>query len=731
MTPATQRGLIALFAIAIFASSSLLFGVQPLVGKMLLPILGGTPGVWNLCMVFFQAMLLAGYGYAHLVARRGHAGFRVVHVGVLASALAVLPIVVTDAGVPTDSDPSWWLIGVLVTSVGLPFFAVSTTSPLLQSWLAQTDHPQAKDPYFLYAASNAGSALSLLAYPLLFERVLTVEAQTHAWRGGYLVFVVLVAACAVVTGRGRDLQSETTDVATEISWQTRLRWLALAFVPSSLMLGVTTYVTTDIASFPLIWVIPLALYLVSFILVFGRRQWRPSHLLGRAMSLIALALTVALIIGANHPAVLLVPLHLGMFALAAIVCHGELAAMRPPPSRLTEFFFIMSLGGVLGGTFNAFVAPIVFDRIWEYPLMMMAACALRRTSPEEDSKPDRRFAQWTPFAVGILALVCIGIADVGHIALDRVSVLVIFGIPAVLAYTQVEKAKRFALAGVALIAAGVFFNGAYGEPLSGSRNFFGSVRVTQLDGQDGRKFHVLVHGNTIHGRVDLSLYERECKPLAYYHDQGPAPDIFTAYRADDRPAAVGLVGLGVGSLACYGQPGEKWTYYELDPEVVRVAAKSDYFRLVQQSRAEIDYVLGDARVQLARESGRSYGLLVVDAFSSDAIPVHLMTREAFRLYFERLAPNGLLAIHISNRYLNLEPVVASIAAAEGLRVYLGHNHTISRAERLEGREPSKWVVLARADQSAPKLPPRWKPLSGRAEDAWTDSFSDVLSVMSF
>ncbi len=732
MTRSHQIATVAVFTAAIFVSSVLLFGVQPMVGKLLLPFLGGTPAVWNLCMVFFQAVLLLGYGYAHLVARRGTPVARAIHLVVIASALAVLPIVVTADGLPTDHDPSLWLLTTLVVAVGLPFFAVSTTSPLLQSWLAQTEHPRANDPYFLYAASNTGSVIALLAYPLLVERIADVPGQAAGWRIGYIVFIVLVAAAALVTGRGRDLHTEAAGASDDApTWRSRVHWLALAFVPSSLMLGVTTYITTDVASFPLIWVIPLALYLVSFIIVFGRTSWRPPPMMGRVMSLVALALTVALIISANHPAWLLVPMHLGMFTLAAIVLHGELAARRPPARYLTEFFLIMSLGGVLGGTFNALIAPYLFDRIWEYPLMIMAACALRRTSVAEDERGDRRFSRFVPLAVGGLALAAFGLAEALDIELNQLGVLAIFGPPAVLAYSQVEKPHRFALGGVALIIAGFFFSGVLGETRYESRNFFGVLRVTEMEGLDGRRFNVLVHGNTIHGRVDLARYKDECIPLAYFHKSGPASGIFRAFRHEELPRRVGLIGLGVGALACYGEPNEQWTYFELDPEVVRLAAETEFFGLTAHSKAEITHVMGDARIQLQRHTGPKFGMILIDAFSSDAIPVHLITQEAMQLYLERIEDGGIVAIHISNRYLDLAPVIGALAHAEGLNAYLADDSEITYDQAVEGKEPSRWVVLRRKNQPALTLPRGWVPLEDRAPTVWTDAFSDVLSMMHF
>jgi spermidine synthase len=479
--------------------------------------------------------------------------------------------------------------------------------------------------------------------------------------------------------------------------------------------------------------VPLAIYLISFIVVFGKSGWRPPPLVGRAMSLVVIALVVALIIGATHPGWLLIPLHLGVFAVACLICHGELAADRPAPAKLTEFYLIMSLGGVLGGALNALVAPVVFDGVWEYPLVMILACMLRPTSAKEDASSDPPWARFVPLGVLATAFASFFVADWLDVEMNQLTVVMVFGPAAIFAYSQVERPARFAAGALALLLAGMSFSGVYGRTLYQSRNFFGVVRVTEQ--HDTHR--VLVHGNTIHGRVLLSELDDdgECVPLAYYAQSGSVGSIFGGFRQSDVPREVGVVGLGVGSQACYARDDEAWTYYEIDPEVVKIATEPGWFNVLDKSEAaESKFVVGDARVQLEHaDPAPAYGLLIIDAFSSDSIPVHLMTVEAVELYFERLADDGVLAVHISNRFMNLAPVLGAIVEAEGLSAFEWHDQAVSREQSRRGKEPSHWVVIARSKANlAPIIDDPdagWQPLSGDPADVWTDDFSDVISTL--
>ncbi len=744
------RGLEAAFALALLTSATLLFAVQPMVGKILLPILGGTPAVWNACMVFFQLALLAGYSYAHLSSRYLPIKVQVgVHAVLLATPLLLLPIALPEYWVSRldgTADPTVWLLGALALTVGLPFTVASATSPLLQRWFSLTDHPDAHSPYFLYAASNLGSLVALLGYPFVLEPLFPVATQSRYWSIGYGVLCVLILACGALTlGRraqpvdapvgeeGVDEEGAPDDAPAAVLSLSRQRawWLLLAFIPSSLMLGVTTFLTTDIASIPLLWVLPLALYLLTFVLVFAKKPIRPSWRFGRAMSLVATLLVVTIIIETIHPTWLLFPGHILVFFLAAWVAHGRLADLAPEPERLTEFFFFMSLGGVLGGVFNALVAPFAFDLVWEYPIALALACAARPPGdPErEEWRPEPRRRQldvgW-PIVVGVVTFAFVqGVETVG-LATSPFSPVLSFGVPALVAYASVQRPARFGAGLIVLCAVGALtFSGPRGEAIDVRRNFFGVLRTT--DDPSGR-FRVMFHGSTDHGRQRLSSRDT-CEPLQYYHREGPMGDLFTQTQARD----LAVVGLGTGSLACYARPEQRWTFYEIDPDVLAVASDPAYFTFLANARAEsVTHVLGDARLQLGRVPDASYDVLAIDAFSSDAIPTHLMTREALALYFDKLKPGGLLAMHISNRVFDLPPVLAHTSHALGLHSAIRDDRSLTVEEIEDGHSPSIWMVLAREPGDLKPLLRTgfWQRVRTEGgEHVWTDDFSNVTSVI--
>ena len=394
MRPDRRNGdyVTVLFSATLFLSAALSFGVQPMIGKMVLPLLGGVPAVWNTCMVFFQSTLLLGYAYAHWSTRwirsRSHV---LAHLSLMLLPAAVLPITISQrmlGSLPVDANPIPWLLGFLALTAGLPLLVVSATAPLLQKWFASTTHVDARNPYFLYAASNAGSLLGLLGYPILVEPRLRLAQQSRLWAVGYGFLVVLVLCCSVTMWRQRAAEPVSDTGANDdykgvppVTWRRRLRWMLLAFVPSSLILGVTTYITTDVAPIPLLWVLPLGLYLLTFIFVFAHRPLLAPRWLGRVLCFLTIVLIVGMIVEVTQPAWLIVTLHLLMFFAAAMVCHSELAKDRPPAARLTDFYLCLSVGGVLGGSMNALLAPVIFRRVWEYPLLMILACAVRPVAP--------------------------------------------------------------------------------------------------------------------------------------------------------------------------------------------------------------------------------------------------------------------------------------------------------------------------------------------------------------
>jgi len=764
--PKRSSALTVLYAATLFASASLLFWVQPMMAKMLLPLLGGTPAVWNTCMLFFQAMLLAGYAYALAVSKWLTLRQQVVvHALLLLSTALTFPILISEAtvsSVPREGNPSLWLLWNLLTTVGLPFFAVSTNGPLLQKWFAETRQASSRDPYFLYAASNAGSLLALLSYPLLVEPRLTLGGQSRLWSLGYALLLLLLAACAFALlrrqaqpgnaelharapGERETRDAETTpetsapreatlDGATRdaeveaLSWRRRLRWVALAFVPSSLMLGVTTYFSTDIASLPLLWVVPLSLYLLTLVFAFARRQIFKPRIVARVLPGVALIFALVYLSGATQPTWLLLFFHLFFFVVAAMACHGQLAADRPAVRHLAEFYLLMSVGGVLGGLFNALVAPVIFNTTLEYPLVIVLACLLLprpvATQEEEDTPRERWLDAGVPAGIALLTLLLALV--VSQFTLEWVqSLALVVGVPLIITYLFRRRPVRFALALGAVMLGSNFHVNLNRQTLLAERNFFGTLRVTQDTGDDT---HWLYHGTTIHGRQSLAL-ARHCEPLSYYHREGPLGQLFKTFDAQLAGANVAIVGLGTGATAAYTRPGQSWTFYEINPAVVSIARDPSYFTYLSYcAAAPVAISLGDARLQLQHAPPAHYGLIVLDAFSSDAIPVHLMTVEALDIYLSKLAPGGLLVFHISNRSLDLHPVVADLALARSL-VCLGFDDTARNQPG--GKEPSQWVVMARRPEDVQTFAAdtRWRPLEGRTgRPVWTDDFSNIVTI---
>jgi hypothetical protein len=756
-----------LFAITLFVSAALLFLVQPLLARMVLPLLGGAPAVWNTCMVFFQAALLAGYAYAHAApAWLGVRRHAVLHLGLLLLPLLVLPLCLPGwYPNPDDFHPIIWLIGLLLISAGLPFTVIATSTPLLQRWFTHTAAPAARDPYFLYGASNLGSILGLLAYPFLLEPTLSLAHQSLLWTTGYGLLIALTAACAVCLWRAPAVSRVAPGPASRVASAPgvsrnptpgahatrlaprRLRWVLLAFTPSSLMLSVTAYLSTDVAAIPLLWVAPLTLYLLTFVLTFARRPPLSQNVLTRWMPLVVLPVVLTLLSqGAELPAPLVIAVHLLALFWIGLVCHGELAKDRPPGEHLTEFYFWLSVGGVLGGAFNALLAPLLFPAIWEYPIVLVLACLLRpapatdQPSPKSSAdKPDvPRQLDWAlPAALlmGTSALV-FSIQALG-VEPGPLSIALMFAVPLLICYLFLFRPVRFALGVAALMFAGSIYQGAYGGTELRMRSFYAVHRVT-VD-PTGR-FRQLVHGDTVHGRQSLRPGEKG-EPLTYYYRGSPVGQLFKALhynereRRDPRLKRVGVVGLGAGALCCYAAPDQRWTFYEIDPAVKYIACDSDLFTFYRDCPAnEKSVVLGDARLSLQR-SDQHFGVLVVDAFSSDAIPVHLLTREAMKVYFDHLDDNGILAFNISSRYLDLKTVVADLARnrIEGppLVCYFQEDRDLTDLDKKEGKTASQWMILARDAAALNGLAGNgmWKAAPGREGTAWSDDFSNLLGAV--
>lgn len=750
--------MLAAFGIAIFLAAGLLFVVQPMVGKVLLPLLGGSPSVWNTCMVFFQGVLLLGYLYAHLLSTRLKPRAQVgVHLVVLLAAAAMLPSPV-EVGSPVGREPVWWVVRTLALTIGLPFFAVSTSGPLLQRWFSRTDHPAASDPYFLYAASNAGSLLGLLSYPAVVEPLMTRHAQAFSWAVGFWMLAPLVLACAFVASRSRaGGVPEAAPAAPSVGWSRRVRWVVLAAVPSSLMLGVTQHMGTDIASIPLLWIIPLGLYLLSFVLAFSRRWGGTSSAWGRVLPVLVVVAMLTMLARSLHPIPLILGAHVAAFFVAAMMCHRRLAEDRPPAASLTEFYLCLSLGGVLGGAFNALAAPVLFDSVVEYAVVLALACLLRPQVAGDlgSMTRSRRQVEWV-VALGAAALVGICLAGaesahrryvlldgwmgrllVGRLELDpdlAVRVLMA-GVPSVLCISLLpgRGSLRFgACAAVLLVASN--FTGVRGVILHQERSFFG---VSRVGSDQAGRWHSLTHGTTLHGLQGRDESVRRT-PSTYYHPTGPIGQVILMMQNSGGFGRAAFVGLGAGSLAAYGRAGDVLDFYEIDPSIIRIAREPAYFTYVADAEAAgatVRFMEGDGRLGLASPDvpGASYDLIAVDAFSSDMIPVHLLTLEAVRAYQAKIRPGGLLAFHVSNRYFELRPALWRIAGEVGWECWHLDDGT-TEAQEGEGKKESVWVVLARdrADLGPlARIPTRWEPYRPGVKEKtplWTDDFSPVLDA---
>jgi len=725
--PATV--LAPVFAAALFTSAALLFWVQPLIAKMLLPLLGGAPSVWNTCMVFFQALLLAGYAYALLLSQKLSLRTQaIVHALFLLAAGLVLPFALSNralASVPTQSSPIPWVLTTLLVTVGPPFLLLSATAPLLQRWFSHSTHRAARDPYFLYAVSNAGSMLALLGFPFLLEPAFAIKTQSWLWAAGYAVLVVLVMTCAILLN-GRRAAPSSAAVAVDglvvkIESRQRFEWVLLAFVPSSLMLGVTTYIATDVASVPLIWIIPLALYLLTFILAFGNKQIIKLPVTSILFPVALLVLGAFMILQPPVTIWVTISLHLLVFFLAALVSHQRLAQSRPHVSKLPEYYLWIAVGGVLGGIFNALVAPLVFSMPLEYPAAIVLACLVRPiTSQEKTTKSWMRMT--FPLMIFVLTFgLALTIPRLGPS--EKLEPALVLLLPLVVCFAfSFRRPFIFALSFAAFLFAAIPYLNAQVQTLTTSRNFFGVWRVTTSSHEQFRR---LYHGSTVHG-LQFNDEARKCEATSYYHKDGPVGQIFEVYNSKPGGRPVAATGLGAGTIGTYSRAGQEWDFYDIDPSIVAIASDSRYFTFLNDcTKGSYRVILGDARLRLKEAPAGKYGLLLMDAFSSDSVPAHLLTTEAMDLYRSKLSEDGMLAFHISNRYLNLEPLLSGLSHRAGLAAYIRRDEQ----RGIVGKYPSLWVIMARSDADLGTIAsdPRWRRVEG--DNVWTDDFSNILSLM--
>jgi SAM-dependent methyltransferase len=730
----------ALFAVTVFASAALVFLVEPMVAKLILPLLGGSPSVWNTSLAFFQIALLAGYGYAHLLQRLKTVRTQaIVHVAALVLAGLALPLRISAAlGAPSSNHPILWLLAELTVSLGGPFAVLSATAPLVQAWHARVARPDEdrREPYTLYAASNLGSLLALLAYPLVVEPLLTLQSQRLGWSLGYGAFVLLIASLALAVVRApQQAAAVVAAPAGPLRWTERLRWVALAAIPSSLMLGVTTHITTDIASAPFLWVLPLALYLLTFVIAFQTKPLIPPRVTLVAQAAALAACVAILPFSALHIG-LQFGVHIAAFFFTALMCHQALVARRPEPARLTEFYLWMSVGGVVGGGFNAFLAPVIFDNVWEYPLVLALSCFARPWG-RQDVEPQA----WVMLGVGVVCALASAVISTfrAHVPGQEVFgdlnifqlLMVALMMAAVIAAFMVRTRSLMFFAVIAVLSFAADTASDRATTTQSWRSFFGVLRQSQANVPPlGGTVRMLAHGTTLHGAQALSPQWR-CRPLVYYTPLTPIGQVFAALGKERGDLRIGAVGLGTGSVAAYVRPGDHLTFFEIDPLVIRVSTDPRHFSYTTQcAKGQVDYVLGDARLTLAGQPKNAFDILLIDAFSSDAVPTHLLTVEAVRGYLTHLKPDGVLILHLSNRNLDLKGPAQAVAHAAG-GVALLQQRRVQAGQGMFWEADEDAVIVGRSEAALVRFRSdlRWTPTNPFKVRPWTDDYVNLPGAL--
>ena len=735
-----NRLVLVVYTAAIFVSALLLFSVQPLFTKMVLPRLGGSPAVWSVAMVFFQSLLLAGYAYAHFLMQvKNRTTVVAVHLVLLAIALLTLPLSIASSwGEPPTSGYAFWLLGLFVVSIGLPFFALAANNPLLQAWFVRTGHPAGPDPYFLYASSNIGSFLALLSYPVLLEPMFTLRSQNLMWTGGYGLLVLLIATCGLLL-----LRSPTSVVADpqggDVSapapgWRLRARWIFLASVPSGLLIAVTAHISTDVAAAPLLWVLPLSLYLLTWVLVFQSRPLLPHKWMLMLQPLAIAGVITLLAFGGEQNLLLTLGGHQLCFFIIAMACHGELARTRPAAKYLTGFYVALSFGGMVGGLFAGLIAPYAFSWVAEYPILL-ALAALCRPSDGGERWPSWSRWYWPVLAVLAVALIAPAwyAGKIPSWLLDhRVWTASAVGVlaAALALLLKANRLKIFATVVLALVLISVY--PADDGRVETVRSFFGVHKIVVMP---GGQYHVLMHGTTIHGaqrflNSDGTPVAGRPEPISYYHRDGGIGQAIAAIRERKGAALrVAVIGVGSGTLACAAEPGETWKFFEIDQTMIDTARDPKYFSYIQNCAPDMKPVIGDARLTFAKEPDGVYDLIIVDAYSSDAIPIHLATQEAMQIYKDKLAPQGAVVMHVSNRHLELSSVVVGIADANEMQSWVysedsgrDNEYIFATTVVVSAREEADIGKLASSDEWTQTEPTE-------NQRVWTDDYSNVLGAV--
>ncbi|MGQ0527783.1 MAG: spermidine synthase [Alphaproteobacteria bacterium] len=737
------RHLIIVYSITLFLSAALLFSVQPLFSKMILPLLGGSSQVWTTAMLFFQLFLLAGYAYAHYTSHYLDVKIQVLLHGLLfVMFLVVLPLSIPSGWrPPADGNPALWQAGIMTLRLGGPFFVLSAMAPMLQHWFARTGHPDADNPYFLYAASNLGSMTALLSYPFIIEPLWTLPQQSHFWSLGYVALFALMLFCALPARHARR-ETATMSTGSFISWRLRGAWLLLAFIPSSLMLGVTTFITTDVASVPLLWILPLALYVGTFIIAFARRSCISENRvwLWQGIAFIfVLVPPISSVAFLTFNAAIAITSHLILFFLTALACHMRLVSLRPRAIQLTEFYMIMSLGGALGGVFNALLAPVIFVTPLEYPLILLAVAFLRYTGAGENlNTTGQQICAYFKARgldglfrfdfIGFFVIVFfagLAFANAGshyhYIAAFFITVFMVMFLR-----------QRWAFAASICVLMLFFMPGDtlnrinYKKIVLKERNFYGVLKV--VDTEEGERF--LLHGTTNHGAQALEP-PYVLTPISYYGADSPVQDAFEIMNRRRGKQDVAVVGLGIGVTACFKKQGRHFDFFEIDPDVVKIADDKALFTYLSDCGSPYDIILGDGRLKMAAQRDQKYDLILIDVYSSDNIPVHMITKEAVGLYLQKLKKDGVIVFNISNKFLDIEPVLTNIAADLGISGLARVSEGGALANSKIQYYPAHYFVMTENALAAKSLVNNgWTAgMSRTGVGIWTDRYSNIIGVL--